>query len=57
MQTMETAENHPIQKRIFIQRDYSQGMVVKFQTRFPPELDDRVSYNKYCVFMSHSFSG
>lgn len=29
--------------KIFIQRDYSEGTMVKFQTRFPPELDGRVS--------------
>lgn len=28
--------------KVFIQRDYSQGTMVKFQTRFPPELSDRV---------------
>ncbi|VVC90285.1 unnamed protein product [Leptidea sinapis] len=28
--------------KIFIQRDYSEGTAVKFQTRFPPELEDRV---------------
>ncbi|KAH9644655.1 hypothetical protein HF086_011824 [Spodoptera exigua] len=27
--------------KIFIQRDYSEGTAVKFQTRFPPELEDR----------------
>lgn len=29
--------------KVFIQRDYSDGTVVKFQTRFPPELEGRVS--------------
>lgn len=28
--------------KVFIQRDYSDGTVVKFQTRFPPELDGRI---------------
>lgn len=28
--------------KIFIQRDYSEGTSVKFQTRFPSELEDRV---------------
>lgn len=32
--------------KIFIQRDYSEGTAVKFQTRFPPELEDRVSESK-----------
>lgn len=29
--------------KVFIQRDYSEGTMVKFQTRFPTELGDRVS--------------
>lgn len=29
--------------KVFIQRDYSEGTMVKFQTRFPPELEGRVS--------------
>lgn len=32
--------------KIFIQRDYSEGTAVKFQTRFPPELEDRVSESR-----------
>lgn len=30
--------------KVFIQRDYSEGTVVKFQTRFPTELEGRVSW-------------
>lgn len=30
--------------KVFIQRDYSDGTSVKFQTRFPPELEGRVSF-------------
>ena len=30
-------------QKVFIQRDYSEGTMVKFQTRFPPDLEDRVS--------------
>lgn len=29
--------------KVFIQRDYSEGTMVKFQNRFPPELEGRVS--------------
>jgi hypothetical protein len=29
--------------KLFIQRDYSEGTAVKFQERFPPELEGRVS--------------
>ncbi|XP_018332524.1 golgin subfamily A member 7 [Agrilus planipennis] len=28
--------------KVFIQRDYSEGTVVKFQTRFPQELEGRI---------------
>jgi hypothetical protein len=28
--------------KVFVQRDYSDGTLVKFQTRFPTELEDRV---------------
>uniref|UniRef100_A0A6M2DIV2 Ras modification protein ERF4 n=1 Tax=Xenopsylla cheopis TaxID=163159 RepID=A0A6M2DIV2_XENCH len=28
--------------KIFVQRDYSDGTSVKFQTRFPPELENRI---------------
>lgn len=33
----------PNYMKVFIQRDYSEGSGVKFQTRFPPELESRVS--------------
>jgi hypothetical protein len=29
--------------KLFIQRDYSQGTAVKFQERFPPELEGKVT--------------
>lgn len=28
--------------KVFIQRDYSDGTICQFQTKFPPELDSRV---------------
>ncbi|XP_063239938.1 golgin subfamily A member 7 [Bacillus rossius redtenbacheri] len=28
--------------KVFVQRDYSEGTLVRFQTRFPPELEDRI---------------
>nr|CAD7456078.1 unnamed protein product [Timema tahoe] len=28
--------------KVFVQRDYSEGTLVKFQTRFPSELEDRI---------------
>lgn len=33
----------PTYMKVFIQRDYSDGTSVKFQTRFPPELEGRVN--------------
>ena len=30
--------------KVFIQRDYSEGTSVKFQTKFPFELEGRVSF-------------
>ncbi|XP_051153132.1 golgin subfamily A member 7 [Leptopilina boulardi] len=29
-------------QKVFIQRDYTDGTNVKFQTRFPPDLEDRI---------------
>lgn len=29
--------------KVFVQRDYSDGTSVKFHTRFPPELEERVN--------------
>lgn len=37
-------------QKVFIQRDYSEGTMVKFQTRFPAELGDRV-----CKLLTASF--
>jgi hypothetical protein len=28
--------------KVFVQRDYSEGTSVKFQTKFPPELEGKV---------------
>jgi hypothetical protein len=33
--------------KLFIQRDYSEGTAVKFQERFPAELDGRVNDFSY----------
>lgn len=35
--------------KVFIQRDYSEGTLVKFQTRFPQELEGRVSISKMFI--------
>ncbi|XP_017775019.1 PREDICTED: golgin subfamily A member 7 [Nicrophorus vespilloides] len=40
----ETEQMAPSQcLKVFIQRDYSEGTVVKFQTRFPQELEGRIN--------------
>nr|XP_061794098.1 golgin subfamily A member 7B-like [Nerophis lumbriciformis] len=31
--------------KVFIQRDYSEGTFCRFQTKFPPELDNRIERN------------
>lgn len=41
--TMSSAALQPNYMKVFVQRDYSDGTSVKFQTRFPPELENRVS--------------
>ncbi|XP_045103502.1 golgin subfamily A member 7-like isoform X1 [Portunus trituberculatus] len=33
--------------KVFIQRDYSQGTSVKFQTKFPPELEGKMENNVF----------
>lgn len=33
--------------KVFVQRDYSEGTVCRFQTKFPSELDNRVSTNTH----------
>ncbi|RUS82784.1 hypothetical protein EGW08_009448 [Elysia chlorotica] len=33
--------------KVFIQRDFSDGIAVKFQTRYPPELEGRVDRATY----------
>ncbi|XP_033632501.1 golgin subfamily A member 7-like [Asterias rubens] len=37
---------HPIGK-VFVQRDYSDGMVVKFQTKLPLDINDRVDQKTF----------
>lgn len=48
----------PNYMKVFVQRDYSDGTSVKFQTRFPAELEGRVSAYPYrnpdTVFIAHN---
>lgn len=39
----------PNYMKVFVQRDYSDGTSVKFQTRFPAELEGRVSSFNYLL--------
>lgn len=32
--------------KVFVQRDYSEGTTVRFQTHFPAELEGKVSHSK-----------
>ena len=43
-------------RKIFIQRDYSEGSGVRFQTRFPVELQDKIEREQfeYTVKMMNS---
>lgn len=41
-QQQQQSPNAPKYKKVFIQRDYSQGTAVRFQTNFPPELEGYV---------------
>lgn len=34
-------------RKVFVQRDYSEGTNVKFQTRFPPELQDKIDREQF----------
>lgn len=42
--------------KVFIQRDYSSGTMVKFQTRFPAELGDRVRIFHLLLKLLQNFS-
>jgi len=33
--------------KVFVQRDFTDGVAVKFQTRFPPELEGRIDRNTF----------
>jgi hypothetical protein len=41
--------------KVFVQRDYSEGTLVKFQTRFPTELEDRVGSRREFVEIQSAF--
>ncbi|KAL9694209.1 hypothetical protein quinque_013494 [Culex quinquefasciatus] len=41
------AATQPNYMKVFVQRDYSEGTSVKFQTRFPPELESRIDRHTF----------
>lgn len=49
MSELATPALQPNYMKIFVQRDYSDGTSVKFQTRFPSELEGRVRVEYYCL--------
>ncbi|XP_002131890.2 golgin subfamily A member 7 [Ciona intestinalis] len=49
---MQSADELQVRKRIFLQRDFSNGMAVRFQTRFPSELDGRVNPEEFSQTIS-----
>ena len=40
---------HDQSKKLFIQRDYSEGTAVKFQEHFPSELEGRVIHFRFLL--------
>ena len=44
---------HSGRTKIFIQRDFSDGTGIKFQTRFPTELEGRVSIFFWGISMTY----
>ena len=62
LQQMDGVNNRPIRedeaaeplrnyKKVFIQRDYAEGMPVRYSTKFPPELEGRVSKRFLCLII------
>jgi len=41
--------------KIFLQRDYSDGTAVRFQTKFPQELEGKVLFSASMSFATQSF--
>jgi len=48
-----TAANMQVGNTIYVQRDYSEGMVPKFQEKFPSELDGIVEPDTYHATIRH----
>jgi len=49
MAAVRAVNSHNQCLKVFVQRDYSEGTLVKFQTRFPTELEDRVGNRRKFV--------
>ena len=46
-QPQTTTISHANCRKVFIQRDYSEGSGVRFQTRFPVELQDKIEREQF----------
>lgn len=56
MSQPETPALNPNYMKVFIQRDYSDGTAVKFQTRMPTELEGRVKRSQFISLFHHLIS-
>ena len=45
--TATTTINFANCKKVFVQRDYTEGCGVKFSTKFPPELEGRIDRQQF----------
>uniref|UniRef100_A0A8C6YBQ0 Golgin subfamily A member 7 n=1 Tax=Naja naja TaxID=35670 RepID=A0A8C6YBQ0_NAJNA len=41
------SQQPPVASKVFIQRDYSNGTKCQFQTKFPPELENRIDRQQF----------
>ena len=51
--TSTTGDTTSKYKKVFIQRDYSQGTAVRFQTAFPPELEGYIDQESFNYLISN----
>lgn len=47
------SQQQPKYKKVFIQRDYSQGTCVRFQTTFPAELEGYIDIESFNYLINH----
>ena len=49
----QTKANSPNIRKVFIQRDYTEGTDVKFLLKFPHELEEYVRQRRHCLTCCH----